>query len=238
MVPWDQFTARFHWKQGEHVALVGPTGQGKTNTAFWLLPKRKFVTVLATKPKDESLEKFGARNGYRVLDGKKRLFSSPTVIQQWRGLTAKKAPRRIVWPNARRLDSEALQRSTFQYVMADIYMRGGWTLYIDELWYVGNVLGMTHEVKKYLQQARSMKVSLVISSQRPAWIPVETFDQSSHLFFYRDSDETNLKRIAAIGWLNANTIRNAVARLPQYHVLYVNTRTGDMMVTKPPAPQE
>lgn len=225
LVPWDRFLQLFRWVQGEHVGLIGPTGQGKTNAAFWLLAMRKYVVVLATKPKDESLDKFGKRNGYKR-------------IAKWDKLSVSKYPRRILWPNARTLDADVEQQRVFTHALNAIYVEGGWCVYIDELWYVGTVLNMTRMVKKYLQQARSIGISLVISSQRPAWIPVEVFDQSTHLFFYRDGDERNLSRMAGIGWLNANTIRTVVASLPMFHVLYVNTRTGAMMVTKMPPPQE
>ncbi len=225
LVPWDRFLQLFQWVQGEHVGLIGPTGQGKTNAAFWLLAMRKYVVVLATKPKDKSLDKFGKRNGYKR-------------ITKWDKLSVSKYPRRILWPNARTLDADVEQQRVFTHALNTIYVEGGWCVYIDELWYVGTVLNMTRMVKKYLQQARSIGISLVVSSQRPAWIPVEIFDQSTHLFFYRDGDERNLSRIAGIGWLNANTIRTVVASLPMFHVLYVNTRTGAMMVTKMPPPQE
>ncbi|MGY5107128.1 hypothetical protein, partial [Streptomyces sp. 900105245] len=67
LVPWESFVPRFRWRQGEHVALIGPTGSGKTHAAFWLLPMRDYVCILATKPKDESLDRFGKKNGYRKL---------------------------------------------------------------------------------------------------------------------------------------------------------------------------
>lgn len=225
LVPWDEFVPRFKWVQGEHVGLIGPTGAGKTNLAFWLLPMRTYVTVLATKPKDTSLDKFGKRNGYKVL-------------REWTKATAKQMPRRILWPNARSLNADIEQQRVFTDALGSIFVQGGWCVYIDELWYVGTVLNMTRIVKKYLQQARSTGISLVVSSQRPAWIPVEVYDQSTHLFFWRENDERNLSRISGIGWLSAKLIQHTVARLPKYHVLYVNTRTGDMMITRPPKPKD
>ena len=54
------------------------------------------------------------------------------------------------------------------------------------------------------------------------------YDQSSHLFFWRDNDETNLKRIGGIGWLQSKPIRETVAGLDPYQFLYIQTRTGDM----------
>ena len=58
------------------------------------------------------------------------------------------------------------------------------------------------------------------------------YDQATHIFFWRDNDELNLKRIGGIGWLNSKEIRTTVASLPEHVCLYVNTRTGTMITTK------
>src|SRR5690242_7261177 len=56
VVPWDQFLAtRFLWRQGEHVSLIGRTGGGKSTLALAITPKRKYVAVLGTKPRDSTL---------------------------------------------------------------------------------------------------------------------------------------------------------------------------------------
>jgi len=226
MVPWQDFVEAFQWSQGEHVALIGPTGSGKTNLAYWLLPKRRYIVVFGTKPKDPSLVAFGKHNGFQIL----RTWNPKT--------TAQREPRRILWPDASNLDSDRVQRSVFSMAMAHMYRQGGWCLYIDELWYLCQILGLTKAVKVYLLQARAMEISLVVATQRPAWVPVEVYDQSTHLFFWRDSDSRNLRRLAELSVINAETIMWVLARLPKYHVLYVNTRTGEMMITRPPAPEK
>lgn len=225
MVEWPEFVRRMSWKQGEHVGLIGPTGMGKTNLAFWLLPQRTYITIFATKPKDESLSKFGEHNGFRVL-------------RKWEKLTARKVPRRILWPEAKNLNTmEAEQHREFALAIQEMYVQGAWTIYIDELWWVCQQLGLTRYVKIILQQARAMNMSLVVATQRPSWVPLEVYDQSTHLFFWRDTDERNLKRLSGISWINARVIATAIATLPKWHVLYINTRTGDMMITRPPKPE-
>lgn len=213
------------WRQGEHVGLIGPTGCGKTNLAFWLLPQRRFVVIFATKPRDKSLSVFGRTHGYKV-------------IKEWTKLSIKKYPLRILWPNAMDLENSlTIQRNEFKKALSSIYPQGSWTIYIDELWWVCVQLGLTKWVKTILQQARSMDETLVVATQRPSWVPLEVYDQSTHLFFWRDTDERNLRRLSGISWINARVIVHEIAHLPEFHVLYVNTRTGKMKITRPPAPE-
>jgi hypothetical protein len=73
-----------------------------------------------------------------------------------------------------------------------------------------------------------------MGAQRPSRIPLEMFDQTTHLFFWRDNDERNLKTMGGIGWLSAGPIRSFVANLDPYQVLYINTRNGQMWRTTAP----
>jgi len=81
-------------------------------------------------------------------------------------------------------------------------------------------------------QGRSNKITVVAGCQRPAFVPTEIYDQATHIFLWGDNDENNLKRIGGIGALNAKEVKLAVAELPKYHILYLNTRTNEMLRTK------
>lgn len=225
-VEWSVFLNEyFKWYQGEHVALLGPTGSGKTTLAQWILPLRSYVVVLATKPADKTLEAFGKRNGYKVL-------------QKWKRGNPSKNPRRILWPDARDLQSAALQRREFFRALSEIYRDGSWCVYMDELWFMGKELKLEHEVKIFLQQSRSNDISLVCSTQRPAFVPLEVYDQSTHLFFWRDNDERNLSRLSGISYRSAALVRELVANLERHEVLYVNVVTGEMVRTMAPPIKE
>lgn len=214
------------WKQSEHVAMIGPTGQGKTNLAALLLPLRQYRTILGTKPEDENLDRFVSEFNY------KRFETWPMGRKD----DAEKSPRRLIWPAARSIKAGEYQAAVLGHAMESIYLQGGWCVYIDELWVLCQLLGLTKYVKTYLLQARSLKISLMVATQRPAWVPLEVYDQSTHLFFWGDNDDTNLHRVSGIGSLDRRIIVDVIRDLDptKHEVLYMNTRARTMFRTIPP----
>lgn len=60
-LPWDQFRRyiRWAWKPGQHFALIGPTGEGKTTFASGILEDRRWVLALDPKGEDDTLTQSG-----------------------------------------------------------------------------------------------------------------------------------------------------------------------------------
>jgi hypothetical protein len=201
--------------------MIGPTGSGKTTLAEALLPKQPFVTVLATKPKDDTMTRLAKAENYKIL-------------KKWQKIPARKTPRRIIWPPITSLAFTMLdkQRDAIHDAMAAMYVEGGWCVYVDELWYLINQLKLERDVKTYLLQARSLGISFAAATQRPAMVPLEVYDQSTHLFFWRDNDERNLQRLSGISWRSAREVRSLIANLDRHEFLYVNTVTGIMARSK------
>lgn len=223
--PWDKFVRDIlQWRQGEHVGLIGPTGSGKTTMLDNLLPLHPFVVVFATKPADPMMDAL-IRQGYLKMS--RWEYKDPTQF-----------PRRVLWPDARRIDSHALQKEVFTHAMGAIYREGGWTVAIDETWWLSQQLKMDTEIRTYLLQARSLNISLLCGTQRPVWVPREIYTASTHLFFWRVNDETDLMSISGIGWRSSGLIRETVANLEAFQCLYVNTRTGYMCRTRCPKVKE
>lgn len=220
-VPWDKFTSQvFRWERGEHVALLGPTGQGKTFLLRALLPMHPYVVIMATKPRDDVMTALITR-GY-------------TKLERWGKYPAKDMPRRVLWPDATHIDSLDRQREIFHDAFSRIYREGGWTVAIDELWFITKVLKLETDIRIFLLQARSLDISLLTATQRPKMVPLEVYDQSTHLFFWRDNDDNNLKRLSEINARGGRLIRSVVMNLERHQVLYVNTRDGTMVRTRVP----
>lgn len=221
---WDSFVADcFRWQQGEHIGIIGPTNSGKTVLMLALLPMRKYVVAVGTKPRDKSLWNLVKYHHYKLLE-------------EWKPFKPD-SPKRVLWPDASGVDAEIKQRPIIGRALMAIFREGKWCVAIDELWYVIHVLKLEKLIKVYLLQARSLQISLLLATQRPAFVPLEVYDQSTHLFFFRDNDERNLKRISGISWRSAAQIQTVVANLNQHEVLYVNTRDGLLIRTMAPPPE-
>lgn len=215
----------FQWRQGEHVGMIGPTGAGKTTLGLHMLTKRRYVTAFCTKPRDSVMEGLlTGKGGYRKLE-------------KWKSYDPNIVPRRLLWPDASSLYAKKIQIQRFKEAFTHIYTEGGWTVYVDETYFVSWELGLADEIRMFLTQARSLDISLMLLSQRPSRIPLEIYDQSTHLFFWQENDERNLKTLAGISWANSALVRELIAHLDKYECLYVNTRRGITSMVRFTAPE-
>lgn len=227
-VSWDEFTGSLlsgpgRWRQGEHLSAIGPTGTGKTTAVLELLALRadaspKFHTaVLATKPKDSTLNAL-LRRSWSKLD-------------RW---PPHQFDRRVVlWPKWRDPRDYARQRAVFTHAFESMFAAGSWAVFADELSYLSRELKLDDFLRSFWQQGRSLDLTLVGATQRPAWVPLDMYSQATHLLFWRTTDDQDLRRIGGVGGLSSDTIRQTVAGLDHNarELLYVNSRTGAMLRT-------
>ena len=115
-----------------------------------------------------------------------------------------------------------------------IYRERAWTVALDETWFVTNKLKLRGDIETILTQGRSIDLSMVNATQRPAWIPTAVYDQSTHLFFWRNNDGRAQSRLGEINNVNSALVRDIVGNLERHQTLYINTRTGEMLRTRCP----
>jgi energy-coupling factor transporter ATP-binding protein EcfA2 len=218
---WDEFFPRFDWKQSEHVAVIGPNGQGKTTLLTAILPRRTYVAVLVTKPRDATIDKMIASGGY-------------DRYEEWLDVDPDRSPRRVIWPNAKKLGAQDNQAKVFRHALDQMFIDGGWCTAVDEGYYLARRLKLSDAMMDYLTQGRSNNLSFVVGTQRPAWVPVEVYGESTHLFIWRTVEREALRRLSDLGAANADVAKLVIQNLEPHQCLYVNTRTGDMFRTRAP----
>lgn len=201
------------WYQGEHVTILGHTGSGKTTIAFEILPIREYILALASKPKDKLINK-ALDEGYHFAKG-------------W-PIDFRLYPHNVLWPKIARVEDLRTQQAVFGRCLHDVYAVGGWTLYMDEVRYIGETLRLRKLLELLWLQGRSNDISIVATSQRPAWIPLEAYQSADHLFMFRESDMRNLQRLREIGGVDRDRLAYDLQRIPKHDCIYVNTRDGEM----------
>lgn len=211
------------WRAGEHVTIIGGTGSGKSELARRILPIRAHSVVLGSKPRDPTLEAFEA-------DGWQRITKWPPDDDVRRAL---------LWPPiTARSDLDTLG-PMFADALDDIFIEGAWAVYVDELHYATGRLGLAGHLSDLWEQGRSLAVTLIVATQRPANIPLLAYSQATYIALFRTTDARDLDRLADIsGDIDRDVLRDTVRRLPRYAFAWVDTRAGKVVITRTPPPDK
>jgi hypothetical protein len=157
------------WEPGQHVSLIGLTGSGKSTLASRMLDGRRFVVVLRTKAD-------------RVKYARTHHADVASAMEDPRHDRIELRPR---FQHQQREIATALDK---------VYRHGGWTCYVDELWYVDQELGCRPLLNRLLTQGRDPGViSVVCAMQRPVQVTRFALGESTHVFSFgldgRDAKE-------------------------------------------------
>lgn len=190
------------WAIGEHVAIIGTTGTGKTFLTSRLVDYRNYVAILRTKPDDVKFKGFKT-----VRDGK--ALDSPG-----------KTPKLLIVPDFRR------QKVVAAEVFDTVWQMGGWTLVIDELFYAHDVLGMKAYIDMLLTQGRSKKISVVVGMQRPVNVTRFALSEATHIFSFRleGRDQKTIREISS------DAFAEATGKVPPFHFAHYHVKTRSVGV--------
>ena len=227
-LPW----MKKEWTPGKHMALIGPTGEGKTTFAAGVLSQRKWVLALDPKGEDETLSASGfERITWWPLEARPR-------GKKIRDEIAEGKPARLIVGGPLRSRQEMVKltdllRSTVEGAWGE----GGWTLYADEFQILADrrMFGVDKEVETLLIAARSRGTSVVTAFQAPSWVPKAGTRQASFTVVWPTRDRVMIKTVAEAMGREWHDLAEAVDALEPFHVLVIPKRVRDPMVlTHPP----
>jgi hypothetical protein len=230
------------WQPGEHMALDGPTGEGKTTHAVGILQSRKYVLALDPKGEDETLSQSGYVRVRSIWEDSLRWrLSHRQDAKTWNdihrriddGLDAK-----VIVGGGSSTDAEdiALQR-----LMRDAitYSRhsGGWTLYVDEFELLSSqrMFNEGPRIERMLITARRKKTSVVTTFQAPAWISQHATRQARRAVKWPTGDRNMIKKLAEAMGRDWRELGSAVDLLPEYHTITIpRGKRHPMVITSAP----
>lgn len=226
-MPWDEFYPWFErmWKPGQHVALIGPTGVGKSTFAVSILKLRKWVLAFDPKGGDETLSK---GTGYERIH---RLpFPPPKEIKEL--LEEGKPCRRIVGQITHKASDVPILIASLNEALETVFAMGGWTVYIDELQMaadkrMGNMAG---NIEMQLVGARSKGISMVTSFQAPRWVPRAASDQATWMAVWYTRDRDVVARLAEMTGRPRAEIQGAMRELADHTIMMFSRNPRDPIV--------
>jgi energy-coupling factor transporter ATP-binding protein EcfA2 len=234
-VSWANLYAylRREFRQGDHVAIIGPTGSGKTHVAFPVAELRSHVLVVACKPRDDLVTQ-ALERGYWLnqadtievpySDG--RPLHSKVVY--WPRLS-ERARRKL--PQERVLAAEKQhQRPRVGSAIGYVRNEGHWALVLDEGTWVCRDLNLQRDVDSALFQFRSLNSSVIILGQRPSWMGRYVLSSPTHLFLFNTNDGDDRKALGDISGVDGKLVAELVSRLDyeRHEFLYIDTRRRQM----------
>jgi len=217
-----------HWNPGEHIALIVPTGGGKTTFATGLAKTRKYVLALDVKGGDKTLKK----------SGWERQIKWPLSREQRKAIEDGEPMRLLVGHTGRDAVSKLKRFDLMHRVLQDVQVEGGWTLLATDLKLLTHPRfgGLWGDVEELILLARDAEVTVITDMQRPTGQPRESSDQSTWLAVGPSRDMDAASRLGEMMGRSRAAMRGAISALGEldHGFLVVSRRPNDpILITRP-----
>lgn len=230
------------WQPGEHMALDGPTGEGKTTHAVGILEARKYVLALDPKGEDKTLSQSGfVRVGSIWRDGWRYKAAHREDAKTWeqihRRIEDGRDAKIIVGTGSRTDEDDIRNQALMGEALRYCRRAGGWTLYVDEFELVSSprMFGQGPLVERMLISARSAGTSVVTTFQAPAWISQHATRQSRRAVKWPTGDRNMIKKLAEAMGRDWRELGQAVDLLPPFHTITIpRGKRHPMVITSAP----
>jgi hypothetical protein len=217
----------WQYDPGQHVLIVAPTGGGKSHLAWQLLGEsirqnpNLLPVVYMPKPQDPTTVANAARLG---------LKETPTWPPKRRGIFEDDPMGYVLWPKhphgpgvdttARREVVGAQLRKGFEAQ----YWRGDSISFVDDAHSSASMMGLNPMIEEMVTNGRSGGAGVWMATQKPSGSLVSgglttfAYSNAHHLFFGKDYEDRNLKRIGEIGGVDSKQFESWVRGLRTWRI--------------------
>lgn len=197
-MPWEELGPDFleAWGrpggnfQPEHVGIYGPTGCGKSFFERYILEARaklrgSHVVILLTKPADKTI-----------------MSMHWPIVTTWPPSQWKRENAQVIYhagSNGLTRSARARQSEKVEELLDALWHPdANVVLAIDEVAYVEQELGLKTHVTTYYREARTLGITMVASTQRPAGVSRAVHSESAWAVAFAPKDEDDAERLAQI----------------------------------------
>lgn len=212
------------YSPGQHVAAIGPTGNGKSWLMWQLLgetmrqhPQLSYVSLMP-KPADPTTAQWSRSLDLRETPvwppRKKLLGSKPAGYVLW-------PPHPLGLPPAQRRKHVG---DVLRAGIDDQYRRGNSVTLVDDAHSAAVMMGLNEYLEELLVNGRAGGAGAWIALQKPSGSQASgsvtsfAYSSATHLFLSRDNDERNVKRFGEIGGMDPKRVEGIVRNLRLYQV--------------------
>lgn len=227
-VEWPLFLRWFAsvWRQGQHIAVIGPTGCGKTTFAVGITRQRKWVIALDPKGGDSTLTNSGFT----------RVREWPLPKKMLQDIAEGQPCRVVMGFTPEKLSDQPLLKALMRDTLEGVWIDGGWTVVSDETQILADrkMMNLGPQLEAMQVAARDKRISNLTLFQAPAWVPTATTRQASWIVMFPTQDVTVIKILAAKIGRDWHDLADILHALPDFHCVVAGLNPRDPLVlTKP-----
>jgi hypothetical protein len=239
-IPIKEFLADFFTPEpGQSVALVGPTGCGKTTIGIQILAiytaLYPYLTgvALVMKPHKGPKSRGRKSTGDPTVESLTRKFGG-RITRTWppmkRWWHRKKPAFWALWPKSTGDPQKdaADHYVVFRKCILDSYNDGDSVVFADEAAGLSDDLELEEELKQTLSRGRSMNAAAILATQRPRYVTRSMFSESKHFLLWKMADLGEYERLREIGGgqLTRQQIVAVLQKLKKHQCLYLYPDEG------------
>lgn len=133
-------------------------------------------------------------------------YDGTHLIRRAAGMDDQKHDRYVLDPKY------AEQAPEFWAALERVWIQGGWTVYLDELFYLDR-LRLRPSIERLLTQGRSKGITVASGLQRPVSVSRFALSQSEHIISFRVEG----RDAKELGYATADWVGRELSALPKHH---------------------